>query len=570
MRNIIVVECISTGINFIEDIIHRGYNPIVLEPKTIDTEMGNEYKIMVEECYGLIEYDFEIIKEKDTYQETLDMVKEYDPVLIVAGSEKGVVLSVKLSNDLNLLTNPIENLNAMTLKNEMQLRLKENGLRYIRGKVVKTLEEAIDYYDSEGLEAVVLKPIYSAGSASVRICFNKEEMIESFKTLLTKSNYYGNPNIELLIQEYIDGIEYVVNTVSCEGQHLVTTFWKYNKIRTKTGAIVYDTFETINNLNIGEAEIIEYAYKVADALGIEYGPVHGEYMVDEKGPVLIEVNCRPCGGNLPAKYLDRISGQHETDTILDAFLKPDLFKHYLYKPYRLHAYGALKFFIIPEDMFINSAPINKISSNLKSHYQTSLVKITDTSRLFNKTEDLHTSGGVVYLVDENQSQLQSTINYLRDVEKQAFSLILSDNAHNISSEPDEKFLIEFKEIIDSLQRLGTGLLVTDQFISDANILQVGIEDLENIKGDFDFVIMNLNKSFIDRGENTIIDVYLQILSKIRTGGFVVISKYTYNLLKNGRKEMEALVKTLDLQIELPPNGISDFIIASRSLHNLPI
>ena len=37
-RNIIVVECISTGINYIEDIINRGYNPIVLEPKMIDTE----------------------------------------------------------------------------------------------------------------------------------------------------------------------------------------------------------------------------------------------------------------------------------------------------------------------------------------------------------------------------------------------------------------------------------------------------------------------------------------------------------------------------------------------------
>ena len=43
-RNILVVECISTGINFIEDIINRGYNPIVLEPKRIDTEEGKEYQ----------------------------------------------------------------------------------------------------------------------------------------------------------------------------------------------------------------------------------------------------------------------------------------------------------------------------------------------------------------------------------------------------------------------------------------------------------------------------------------------------------------------------------------------
>ena len=44
MRNIVIVECISTGINYIEDIINRGYNPVVLEPKRIDTEVGREYQ----------------------------------------------------------------------------------------------------------------------------------------------------------------------------------------------------------------------------------------------------------------------------------------------------------------------------------------------------------------------------------------------------------------------------------------------------------------------------------------------------------------------------------------------
>ena len=42
MRNIVIVECISTGINYIEDIINRGHNPVVLEPKRIDTEVGRE------------------------------------------------------------------------------------------------------------------------------------------------------------------------------------------------------------------------------------------------------------------------------------------------------------------------------------------------------------------------------------------------------------------------------------------------------------------------------------------------------------------------------------------------
>ena len=184
MRNIIIVECISTGVNFIEDIINRGYNPIVLEPKIAETEEGEEYRRTVYKEYERINYDFDMIYEKDSYEETLEEVKKYDPLLVLPGNERGVILATKLSHDLNLLGNPIENLDAMTLKDEMQKRLKEKGLRYIRGKVIDTIEDAIKFYDEENLKEVVIKPTYSAGSTSVRTCSNKEEMIETLEQFL--------------------------------------------------------------------------------------------------------------------------------------------------------------------------------------------------------------------------------------------------------------------------------------------------------------------------------------------------------------------------------------------------
>lgn len=43
MRNIIVVDCISSGVNYIEDITNRSYNPVILEllPGEADVD---EYK----------------------------------------------------------------------------------------------------------------------------------------------------------------------------------------------------------------------------------------------------------------------------------------------------------------------------------------------------------------------------------------------------------------------------------------------------------------------------------------------------------------------------------------------
>lgn len=562
MRNIIIVECKSTGINYIEDITNRGFHPIILETKSVDSEVGEKYKKAIQKEYESIKYDFDLIYEQDTYEKTLENVKELDPILILPGNEKGVILASKLSNDLNLLCNPIENLDAITLKHEMQNKIAEAGLRFIRGKVVSSKEEAIEFYEKEKLNEVVIKPIYSTGSASVRICLNKEEMIKDLTELFQKTNRFGFENTKLLIQERINGEEYIVNTVSCKGKHRVTLVWKYHKIRTTDGAIVYDTCESVNELNLGEAEMIEYAYEVADALGIEYGPVHGEYMLDEKGPVLIEVNCRPCGANMSAPFLDKISGQHETDSILDAYLKPEVFEEKIKNKYALYNYGALKFFIVPKDTVAKSTPVKNISIKLKSHFQTAIDEIDEQDKkTYFKTEDVGSSCGIVYLAHEDHAEVQKDIEYLRSVEKYAFSLILSEEN---KKEMDEELDVEkIKEILENAYKYGTGLFITDQKIKNINTIQILPEELETIGGEFDYVVINLNKSLIENDTNKLVKILLEIFEKVKTGGIIFIPNTTYNLFNGGRKSMEALLKALNYKIELPPYGTKNNIIASK-------
>ena len=563
MRNIIVVECISTGKNYIGDIVNRGYNPIVLHLKDSDTEDGKKLGQHVLEEYSRIPYDFDMIYEKDTFEETLEEVRKVNPILIVPGSERGVVLAARLSHELGLLGNSIENLDAMTLKNEMHKRLAQRGLRSIKGKVIHSLDEALEFYDSENLEEVVIKPTYSAGSASVRICLNRNEMIDSINQLFDEVNYYGDELEELLIQERINGIEYIVNTVTHKGIHRVTLVWKYNKVKTSEGAIVYDSCETVNELSLGEAEMVEYAYKVADALEIQYGPVHGEYMIDEKGPVLIEVNCRPCGGSMPAEFLDRISGQHETDSILDSYLKPKCFFDELRKKYILHAHGTLKFFITPKNMIVRSSPIVNIDKKLKAFHDSSLVNATYQDMFFQKTEDLTTAAGYVFLINEDKADVDHDLNFLRDVERNAFSLILSDDVTYPKLKEDDEYLNEIIPMIKNIESHGTGLFVTDQIAEDVDIYQVDYRKTTEVNSNFDYVIVNLNKSLIDKNEADKVKIILNCLLKVKSGGYVFIPENTYQLMLSGRKGIEALVKVLNYRIELPPYFIQDVIIASR-------
>ena len=539
MRNIIIVECVSTGINFIQDIKNRNYNPIVLQTKNEEGEANQLYEKLVEESYKKIKTDFELIHEKDSYEETLDMVKKYDPLLVIAGSEKGVILATKLANDLNLLCNPIENLDAMTLKDKMQERIAEKGLRHIRGKVIRSIEEAIDYYDECGFKEVVVKPVYSAGSVGVRICLNKEEMINSLEELFNEVNVYGDEVNEFVIQERINGEEYIVNTVSCNGIHRITLIWKYNKRKTNEGGQIYDSQVTINELGLGEADLVEYAYDVASAIGIKYGPVHGEYMIDENGPVLIEVNCRPCGLNMSAPFLDKISGQHETDSALDSYLNPEKFNYEKNKGYTLYGHGAIKSIVVPKDITAESAPVTEFSHKLKSHCETSM-EIIEQAKFFTKTQDLETTGGTIYLAHNDPYVVQKDLDFLCDVEKYAFQLFLSNRKEKKTSFDEKEDYEDLKSILNKIQAYGLTLFVTEEVFDDIDLMQVLKDD-------------------------EVANLMLNIIDKVKVGGFIFIPHSSYQYLPNERIGAEALVKALGLKLELPLQDFKKVTIASKRL-----
>ena len=316
-------------------------------------------------------------------------------------------------------------------------------------------------------------------------------------------------------------------------------------------------------MGIGESELVEYAYNVADALGIQYGPVHGEYMVDEDGPVLIEVNCRPMGTNLDAKFLDRISGQHETDSSLDSYLNPYKFDHERKKRYKLFEQGVIKSFIVPKDTLARSAPIENFSTKLKSHYKTVLSEITE-AQPFLKTQDLETSCGEVYLVHEDPNVVFKDVNLLRSIERQAFQLVLSEESDKEIIIDEKGIYEDIKSLSEEVNILGTSLLVSDTIFEDLNLMQVKPDNLNEIGKEFNCVIVNLNKSLLDNPDYVIVNLFLEILDKVKVGGFVFIPKSTYEFMPNSKAGVEALIKVLGLKIELPLHKMRRMIIASKN------
>ena len=285
-------------------------------------------------------------------------------------------------------------------------------------------------------------------------------------------------------------------------------------------------------------------------------------MIDEKGPVLIEVNCRPHGGNFDAKFLDMISGQHETDSALDSYLNPEKFNLERLKGYRLFAHGVVKTFIVPKNLIARSSPMNSIGVNLKSFFKTDLNSI-QSPQTFSKTQDLETAGGTVYLAHEDPNQLQQDVDFLRDIEKRAFQLFLSEELHDDKVIDNDGIFNGINSLINEIKPYGTSLLVTENVFDDLMVSQVSADEIDGIKGNFDCIVINLNESIACMKDEEIAKLFLAIFDKVKFGGLIFIPKTTYDFMPNARLGAEALLKVLDFKIELPIHKMNSMVIASK-------
>lgn len=113
-----------------------------------------------------------------------------------------------------------------------------------------------------------------------------------------------------------------MNSVSCNGYHKVSEICRYSKIITEEGHSLYVSIDFLP-LNIPEAEVLSnYLFKVLGALKVRYGPSHTEIFLDEKGPVLCEVGCRPMGPAASPAVLNEIYGHNQFDLSVIAYTHP--------------------------------------------------------------------------------------------------------------------------------------------------------------------------------------------------------------------------------------------------------
>lgn len=94
-ENIVIVKPVSTGVNYIQDIRELGYNPISLEIYQTE-ENFDRLRAFHDGVYALNgEEPPKFLNADISYDKTLEMVKELNPIAVIPGCDEGIVLATK-------------------------------------------------------------------------------------------------------------------------------------------------------------------------------------------------------------------------------------------------------------------------------------------------------------------------------------------------------------------------------------------------------------------------------------------------------------------------------------------
>lgn len=125
-------------------------------------------------------------------------------------------------------------------------------------------------------------------------CFS--ELQQHLSQSLGKKNVLTKKRIRsFLLEEFLVGTEYVVDTVSYEGKHYVTGLFRYEKVYIDNEPTYLNVSAEQIDSSVAEA-IIAYTDDILSASQVRFGANHTEVMYTNDGPRLIEINPRISGG----------------------------------------------------------------------------------------------------------------------------------------------------------------------------------------------------------------------------------------------------------------------------------
>jgi L-amino acid ligase len=335
------------------------------------------------------------------------------PDFVIAGTESGVELAETLSDFLSTPSNAIGLATSRRNKFAMNEVVRAAGLKTAIQMQATSSQELENLKLDRFTLPVVVKPTNSAGGDGFRICGSRAEIRNHAQTLFNRTNAIGEVNEGVLVQEYLQGQQYFVNSTSIGGHHYVSEVWRDERRPGYNGSIVCWKEDLLPLDGEIQSEITAYVYKVLNALGVREGASHTELMLTGSGPVLIESAAR-MQGTIDETAVRRAIGLDVVSLNVLRYARPGMFEERFKQPIPRRASISCVSLVSHQEGRIKDARGLQEVRSLPSFY--SAIHLPMIGSAISQTSDLFTSPGIIYLVGDEATIAEDHLR-IREMEQ---------------------------------------------------------------------------------------------------------------------------------------------------------
>lgn len=402
----IVVDPYSTGVLFAGYLRSRGYRCIAVQsgPNLVDSLLRT-YRPS----------DFEaLIPHTGDLDALVATLSGYQVHCVLPGNESAVELADALGARLGVRGNDPTTTRIRRNKFNMIERITNAGLHAARQKLVTTEDEAGEWARAHGRWPVVIKPLDSASTDNVHVCATEADVREGFQRIVHSRNLCGLQNTRALVQSYLDGLEYVVNTVSRDGRHYICDILESRKRSLNGSPLIYDFYRLLPPQGPVQDQLSRYIIGVLDALEIRNGGGHAEIRMTSDGPALIEIAARAMGPLDSTTTIAQGTGHDQAELIVDALTDGAIFDRLVGASYRMNKHAMVVYLPSTVEGILGELPILAHLDTLPSLKSYQLIPAIGGK--IQRTLDLTSVLAKIYLVHEDGAQVDRDYARIRELE----------------------------------------------------------------------------------------------------------------------------------------------------------
>ncbi len=308
----------GTGALFLRKAIERGLTPYFL------TSRRSKYPFLDELHVVTISID------TSDADKVLEFVSKLDDVAgVFSSSEYFIEIASDVATRLGLKTGNSAAIRTCRDKKQLVEALDARGVNVPRSFDLSLWDLTRDHVVDLPYP-VVVKPRTGSGSVNVRLIENVEEVLEHCERMRKDGE------VSALVQEYVRGTEYSVETLTIDGRTQVLGIVRKHLGPEPLFVEVGHSFPA--RLDVDERTTIEQVVlRGLRAVGFAFGPAHTELRLQDGKATIIEINPRLAGGLIPL-LLDEVFESDLLDQILGMWIGACGMKDFTAK-----RYGAIRF-----------------------------------------------------------------------------------------------------------------------------------------------------------------------------------------------------------------------------------